>query len=224
MLVNTLSATTFSQKVEQLLVRKPVILQILRFVVIGGLNTALDFVILNAVAKSFGIISGWQLAAVNVASFTIAVIQSYLWNKTWAFGHDAVSPFTNALRLVGVGSLGFGALLAVVIGSAFGLSPLFFLTVFVIFVLGQILLWHLYGLHFTTNTQNTSKQFTAFIVISVIGLLINTAIVGLVSAQVVGYLATLSRPDLAKNVAKVLATIISLMWNFAGYKFIVFKE
>jgi putative flippase GtrA len=222
--VNTITTTTLSQKVEQLLIRKPVILQILRFVVIGGLNTALDFVILNAVAKSFGVTSGWQLAAVNVASFTIAVIQSYLWNKTWAFGHDAVSPFTNALRLIGVGTLGFGALLAVVVGSAFSLLPIFFLTVLILFVLGQVLLWHLFGLHFNTNTQSTSKQFAAFIVVSLIGLLINTVIVGLVSTQVVGYLATLSRPDLAKNVAKALATVISLMWNFAGYKFIVFKE
>jgi len=59
--------------------------QFSRFVVIGLINTALDFAILNFLMWWTGIYSGIWLVSLNMISFSIAVINSYYWNKRWTF-------------------------------------------------------------------------------------------------------------------------------------------
>lgn len=64
------------------------------------------------------------------------------------------------------------------------------------------------------------SQFSQFVVISFVGVLINSGIIYFViewAGQEMG-------KQVWVNIAKVFATIISLMWNFVGYKFIVFKK
>ncbi len=108
----------FSGRVTALLNSKPIILQLLRFAAIGSLNTALDFVILNYITKSFNVTEGLQLGILNVVSFTAAIIQSYLWNRAWTFNSNTVSSLQNAIRLILVGGLGFASFVAVIIGAA----------------------------------------------------------------------------------------------------------
>jgi len=80
--------------------------------------------------------------------------------------------------------------------------------------------------YWTFKSQNVedskAKQFSQFLIISVIGISINDAIV---------YgLATFTSPlfglsaQMWTNVAKLFATAASMVWNFIGYKFIVFKK
>lgn len=75
---------------------------------------------------------------------------------------------------------------------------------------------------FKSEQNNSSRQFIEFVIVSVIGALINTGIV---------YLATTFIPpfggvskEIWLNIGKLAATFISLAWNFVGYKFIVFKK
>jgi len=75
---------------------------------------------------------------------------------------------------------------------------------------------------FKVKKTNAAKEFLQFVIVSMVGLLINGAIVFMITTWVKP-LFGLADASWA-NVAKALATIISLVWNFLGYKFIVFKE
>jgi putative flippase GtrA len=210
---------------QNLLASKPVILQLLRFAAIGVLNTALDFIILNFISKALGITSGFQLGTINVIGFGAAVVQSYYWNKHWTFDAtqtaDAVKNFVRLVVVGGIGAIGF---LAVLAGAQYNAQPLYYALVLAIFLIVEVIAWHGFGLGRSGSmvTSPASSQFVAFLVVSVIGLILNSALVGLVS----GYLATsaLANPDLLKNIAKIVATVASLVWNFFGYKPIVFKK
>ena len=70
--------------------------------------------------------------------------------------------------------------------------------------------------------QMAGKEFLQFLVVSIIGWGINTGIVVL-GTTFMSPLASLSAGAWI-NVAKLLATFISMVWNFVGYKFIVFKS
>ncbi len=75
---------------------------------------------------------------------------------------------------------------------------------------------------FEKQGGSTSKEFSQFLVISMIGLGINTAIIYM-GTTLVSPLFGLSSGAWA-NIMKVFATMFSMVWNFFGYKFIVFKK
>lgn len=134
--------------------------QFIRFAIIGLINTGVDFLVLNLLIWATGIKEGNGLIPLNIISFTVAVINSYILNKRWAFKDQ--------------------------------------------------------------TTGDTAKKFTNFLIISVIGALINTAIVRF-GATNIEPLFGLSQ-ILWVNVVKAVATGVSLVWNFVGYKLLVFKK
>ncbi|MEZ4180218.1 MAG: GtrA family protein [Candidatus Doudnabacteria bacterium] len=217
---------TYNAKLSQILHDKPVILQILKFAAIGTLNTALDFIILNYLTKQLGITEGYTLGVINIAGFGAAIIQSYLWNKAWAFAAGNASPFQNAFRLACVGAVGFFSFLAVVIGAANKVSPNFYLLLLIILLVAQLITWYGFHLKLTQeNNENAGKQFFEFVIVSVVGLIINSSIVAVVSWFLADPLTTLiNNEDLIKNLAKAMATGVSLIWNFIAYKLLVFKK
>ena len=210
-----------NSKVEGLLQKYPIILQVLRFGAIGVINTALDFIVLNVVSKTFGITSGISLGGINVIGFSLAVIQSYFWNHYWAFNaQQLVSLWKNFIRLVLVGVLGTFAVLAVLFGSKFSAPTSFYLIILAIFIIAEVLLWNAFELTKNAPPQQATREFVAFLFVSVIGLAINSVLIGLISSNV----HLVANADLSKNLAKILATFISLIWNFIGYKIFVFKK
>jgi len=74
---------------------------------------------------------------------------------------------------------------------------------------------------FKKGGQTMSKEFVQFLVISVIGWSINTSIVVL-GTTFLAPMTTLSA-GAWMNIMKLIATLASMVWNFIGYKFIVFK-
>ncbi len=68
----------------------------------------------------------------------------------------------------------------------------------------------------------SGKEFVQFLIISAIGIAINTGIVVLGTIFILPWFS-LSAGAWA-NVMKLLATFVSMVWNFLGYKFIVFKK
>ena len=59
--------------------------QLGRFAIVGILNTVLDFAVLNLLIVGSGIVEGAAASAFKGVSFTVAVINSYYWNKYWTF-------------------------------------------------------------------------------------------------------------------------------------------
>lgn len=55
--------------------------QIVKFSIVGIVNTAIDFGILNFLIQVFS----WNVLPANTVSFSLAVINSYFLNKCWTF-------------------------------------------------------------------------------------------------------------------------------------------
>jgi putative flippase GtrA len=75
---------------------------------------------------------------------------------------------------------------------------------------------------FSAQGRATSKEFGKFFAISAIGFLINIGVAGFI-VNILGAPLGISHEKWA-NVGLVFATLASLIWNFLGYKFIVFKK
>lgn len=130
--------------------------QFAKFAQIGVLNTAVDFGILNILISYTHVTSGLGIIFINATSFTVALVNSYFWNKSWVFG----------------------------------------------------------------GTKRSN--FVTFVVVTLIGLLVNTGVVYGLTTFVPPVIV--SSQALWANVAKLLATGLSLIWNFVGYKLVVFKS
>jgi len=69
----------------------PIIFQTAKFFLIGVLNTFIDLGILNFLMWVFAISSGIPYSIFKSFSFGCSVINSYFWNKSWAFSSSAQS-------------------------------------------------------------------------------------------------------------------------------------
>lgn len=70
--------------------------------------------------------------------------------------------------------------------------------------------------------ENIFRDFPKFLVITLVGLFINSGIVILVTTFIHPFLGVEARVWL--NIAKAVAASLSLIWNFVGYKFVVFNQ
>ena len=132
--------------------------QLGKFIVTGGLNTFLDFAVLNLLMSRTGIVAGWWFSLFKALSFAVAVINSYFWNKHWTF-------------------------------EAGG---------------------------------KKRAEFIEFLLISLIGLGINVG----TASFMVRYIEPFSDMSAITwaNASALVATALALLWNFLGYKFLVFRK
>lgn len=137
--------------------------QFSKFVAVGLSNTAIDFGVLNLLSFITGITGGYIIGGVNIPGFSVAVLNSYLWNKFWVFHAD-----------------------------------------------GQ------------NGKQRAILEIPKFLVISVLGLFLNSLIVVLVTTYIGPAFAL--RGVFALNIGKAVGSVAVLLWNFFGYKFIVFAK
>lgn len=134
--------------------------QFVKFAFVGGLNTAVDLGVLNLLMWFFNIYQGLWIIVFNFISVSLAIINSYFFNKYWTFG--------------------------------------------------------------VKKREGQAVEFASFVAVSLGGALINTLVV---------YSATtyfepqfgLSK-ELWANFGKIVAIGLAWLWNFAGYKFFVFKR
>lgn len=137
----------------------PFFIQFGKFAVVGALNTAIDFGILNIISLITGVTGGFVVGGINIPGVALALTNAYFWNKFWVFNHR--------------------------------------------------------------DNKGALHDLPTFLLVSGIGVLGNSGIV---------IFATLYPPivpvsaSLWLNIAKLCATAFSLVWNFLGYKFIVFKS
>ncbi len=70
--------------------------------------------------------------------------------------------------------------------------------------------------------QSEEGSFIQFFAVSIVGFGLNVGVASLI-VNVMGPVGTMS-PELWANIGALAAVVISLVWNFIGYKFIVFKK
>jgi putative flippase GtrA len=136
----------------------------MRFVVVGGLNTAIDFAVLNGLIYLFGIgRSDPKYVVFKGLSFIVALANSFFLNKLWVF---------KTRRSEG---------------------------------------------------KDMRREVMAFVGVSVAGLLANTLIAFVVYAAGHALLPGVSNAVMA-NIGALVGTVVVVLWNFTGYKFLVFKR
>lgn len=140
-----------------------IMLQIARFVLVGALNTFVDWGVLNVLIFLTGITSGWGYSAFKGTSFVVAAVNSYFWNKLWTFKK-----------------------------------------------IDQV------------EHKASGKEFMQFFVVSIIGFALNVSTATLI-VNVWGTNLDISSGQLA-NFGALAGTLLGLVWNFLGYKLIVFKD
>lgn len=133
--------------------------QFYKFALVGTVNTLIDLSVLNFLIVITGFAAGWQFSVFKSASFAVAVINSYFWNRIWTFDRGR--------------------------GAKIG-------------------------------------EFTQFLVVTFFGLLINVGVASFL-VNIIGPPAGIT-PRLWATVAALGSISISMFWNFAGYKFIVFSS
>ncbi len=140
--------------------KRPMLFQLGKYAAIGFFNTALDFAIFNSLVLATNIEpKGARAGFLTAISFTIAVINSYLWNKYWTF------------RSRGPARVG---------------------------------------------------EFAQFVIVSLVGLVLVSGFLTVMTKYIEPPYGLNIRQW--ANVVKVMSIFISLAWNFAGYKFLVFRE
>jgi len=145
----------------QLLGRKmPTIFQMAKSFLIGILNTFVDLGVLNFLMWLFSVSAGWQYTAFKAGSFSVALINSYFWNKFWAFEEK--------------------------------------------------------------ETGARVTQFGKFCLVASGGLLIHLIISSFV-VNLIGPQFGLD-PKIWANIGAIAAAFVGFLWNFFGYKILVFKK
>ncbi len=133
--------------------------QISKFAEIGVLNTFVDWGVLNILMLLTGIIVGPYYLVFKGFSASLAIVNSYIFNKVWVF---------------------------------------------------------------EKTDKKTLKEFSIFLIVSAIGVLINIFIAHLI-VDVFGPHFGI-KGQLWSNIGAFFATFFSMIWNFVGYKFVVFKK
>ncbi|MBI3046572.1 MAG: GtrA family protein [Candidatus Harrisonbacteria bacterium] len=108
--------------------RWPVLLQFVKFGIVGGLNAMIDLGVLNLLIYFSGLAAGFWYSVFKSVSFITAVFNSYFWNKYWTFKSEnrvvkseflkffLVNLFTFALNV------GTASVLVNVVGKPAGIS------------------------------------------------------------------------------------------------------
>lgn len=152
--------------------------QAAKFIVVGVINTFIDYLILNILIyvgfTAFLMFSGQKFLIANIISVAVAMVNSFILNRQWAFSAEK--------------------------GNIYG-------------------------------------QLIKFIVVTVIGMFVVHQIVFNLFYYQLGYifdfivriahyfnLTFLSKDLIILNFSKALAILVSMVWNFTGYKFLVFKK
>ncbi len=136
--------------------------QFIKFAETGGLNTFVDLGVLNLLILFTGLSGGIFYSIFKGTSFTVAVINSYFWNKHWVFE----SHIKGGIR--------------------------------------------------------QEKEFARFVTVSVGGFIINVIVATLI--VFFGKNMMSLSPKILANVGAAIAFIITMLWNFFGYKLIVFVK
>lgn len=198
------------------------VLQLIRFGGIGLLNTAVDFGVLNFLASFFGVYKGLPLGFLNILSFSAAVVHSFYWNKYWAFGDDDFRFIKNLLKFGLTALVGAGLTFGAIFGAKQNYGPGYFVAVLAVLAVGEIMLWHFLKLDKAFGRDGSTVEFGLFLAVSIGGVVINSALVVGVTDQIEPKFGF--DEQLWANLAKALATAVSLVWNFLGYKLLVFKK
>ena len=139
---------------------RPYVKEFVRYLVVGGSNTLLNFAIFNALMFATGITRGREVVVFSIITYAIVITQAYFLNKYWVFGHGAY--------------------------------------------------------------KATAVQFSTFVGVNISAAGIGTAIIHIL-VNVIGAPSSIN-PQVWANIAVLITVPTSILCNFFGSKFLVFRK
>ena len=127
--------------------------QILRFGLVGGLNTAIDALAFNALLWAFEPRATWAVLLANACAYALGAINSFALNKYWTFGSSRPTTRDEVARFMAttLGGIALNDALLWVIGGALlatlGPTPLWATTAKIASIGGTVLISYL-GMRF----------------------------------------------------------------------------
>jgi putative flippase GtrA len=179
-------------------------------------------VFLNFIIKSLGLNFGFPIFTLYI----VLPILAFVANAIFYWIGKKIPIFFQFAKFITVGlantAVDFGVLNFLMWSSGIyeGKSIILFNVISFLIAAIHSYIWNKLWTFGMKEKTNVVGQFLQFIIISLIGVLINSGIVYIIATWV--NLGT--SKEIWVNIAKIVATIVSLVWNFVGYKFIVFKK
>ncbi len=129
--------------------------QFSRFVVVGFINTAIDFFVLNVLSFLTGIEKGAGAAVLSSISFLVANLNSYILNKQWTFKeHNAKNVSKQFTKFFTVSIMGavinfvIVGILTTYVQSPFEMDGRLWLNISKAAAIGVVLFWNFFGYKF----------------------------------------------------------------------------
>ncbi|HYX49087.1 MAG TPA: GtrA family protein, partial [Ktedonobacteraceae bacterium] len=82
--------------------------QVLRFVLVGGLNTLVDLLILNVLLLMFPTNSTRMILVFSAIAYSLGAVNSFLLNKYWTFGYQQRTTWREVVRFIVTTLCGIG--------------------------------------------------------------------------------------------------------------------
>src|SRR5713101_3094808 len=86
--------------------RVGLLVQLLRFCIVGGLNTFVDVLAFNLLVWGFPTQDSKLLVVYNSLAYAIGAVNSFLWNKVWTFKQHSQATNDQILRFALVTCMG----------------------------------------------------------------------------------------------------------------------
>ena len=137
-----------------------VIYQAAKFILVGALNTFIDLGVLNLFILVTSVASGYLFVTFKGISFTIAVINSYFWNKHWTFKSGKDETGREFIQFIIVSVIGFfinigtAAFIVNGIGPQAGIGESLWATVGALAAVVTSLGWNFIGYKFWVFKEN----------------------------------------------------------------------
>ncbi|MDP6703871.1 MAG: GtrA family protein [archaeon] len=131
--------------------RIPMFFQLVKFLVVGTLNTLMDIGMLNLLMYTSGITAGPWFSVFKGVTFIGALFHSYLWNGTWTFQTQSLfqkKEFASFALVSGIGfllNITIASVIVNFIGPQFGISDKIWANVGALTATATVFTWNFLG-------------------------------------------------------------------------------
>jgi putative flippase GtrA len=196
-----------------------------RDILFGAINGLIFGALLPVVLNNMNIqMSASKGVAIAIAFTVLAVAGVYIGYLLSKY----IQIFFQIAKFGCVGAANFAVdigilnLLIFLSGTAVGVAYIIFKVVSFTFAVTNSFIWNKVWTFKKAGNKEAGKEFFQFIIISVIGLVLNAAVAGFL-VIVVGPMGGIKVKTWA-SISAAIASICVMAWNFIGYKFWVFKR